>query len=308
MQPAPAPRFSRTASSLGPAAAGDRRAHPRRPGRLGDRRRRRASRERRRRPGLRDREDQGRAAVPLPRHPRRGRRRRQRVRRGAALRGARRGATYDGCASSATRSARSTSRTSPASCSVAARSTSATPWTPSRSRSSAPRPSSASSRSARSRRTSRSSAPATASASSAPSRGGLVDRTYAEPISALPITLTEAGRADPLLGVLPPTFDAFLGHKEAVTRLPRGAVRLAASPTCPVHAFRIGTRVYATQFHPELDVEGLVPADRDLPPPRLLRADGGRGSAADGARQPRRAPSPAAGEVRGALRQLTDIQ
>lgn len=88
-------------------------------------------------------------------------------------------------------------------------------------------------------------------------RGGVVDRHYAEPISALPITLTEAGRADPLLGVLPPVFDAFLGHKEAVRRLPDGAVLLASSPTCPVHAFRIGRNVYATQFHPELDVEGL---------------------------------------------------
>ncbi len=29
------------------------------------------------------------------------------------------------------------------------------------------------------------------------------------------------------------------------------------APTCPVHAFRIGSNVYATQFHPELDVDGL---------------------------------------------------
>ena len=49
-----------------------------------------------------------------------------------------------------------------------------------------------------------------------------------------------------------------LGHKEAVTRLPAGAVRLASSTACPVQAFRIGSNVYATQFHPELDVDGLV--------------------------------------------------
>src|SRR5690349_17096138 len=89
-------------------------------------------------------------------------------------------------------------------------------------------------------------------------RGGVVDRQYAEPISSLPITLTDAGREDPLFGVLPATFAAFLGHKEAVSRLPDGAVLLASSPTCPVHAFRLGRHVYATQFHPELDVEGLV--------------------------------------------------
>ena len=89
-------------------------------------------------------------------------------------------------------------------------------------------------------------------------RGGVVDRTYAEPISAREITLTDAGREDPLLGTMPPTFQAFLGHKEAVTVLPEGAVLLASSADCPVHAFRIGRNVYATQFHPELDIDGLV--------------------------------------------------
>ena len=88
--------------------------------------------------------------------------------------------------------------------------------------------------------------------------GGLVDRQHAEPIGAVPVTLTDAGAEDPLTGVLPTTFDAFLGHKEAVSRLPEDAVLLASSPDCPVQAFRIGRRVYATQFHPELDVEGIV--------------------------------------------------
>lgn len=87
--------------------------------------------------------------------------------------------------------------------------------------------------------------------------GGVVDRTHAEPIGAVRIALTQPGAADPLMGVLPPEFDAFLGHREAVSRLPDGAVLLASSATCPVQAFRIGTRVYATQFHPELDVEGI---------------------------------------------------
>ena len=88
-------------------------------------------------------------------------------------------------------------------------------------------------------------------------RGGLVDRTYGEPIGAVPVTLTADGRDDPLFGVLPERFDAFLGHKEAVARLPHGAVLLASSAACPVQGFRLGRRVYATQFHPELDVEQL---------------------------------------------------
>ena len=89
-------------------------------------------------------------------------------------------------------------------------------------------------------------------------RGGVVDRTHGEPIGCVEVTLSEAGRADPLLGGLPPSFDVLLGHKEAVRRLPDGAVVLASSTTCPVQAFRLGHHVYATQFHPELDVEGLV--------------------------------------------------
>ncbi len=86
---------------------------------------------------------------------------------------------------------------------------------------------------------------------------GVVDRTHGEPIGAVTVTLTEDAADDPLLGGLPPSFEAFLGHKEAVSRLPAGAVLLATSPGCPVQAFRLGRRVYATQFHPELDVEDL---------------------------------------------------
>jgi GMP synthase (glutamine-hydrolysing) len=89
-------------------------------------------------------------------------------------------------------------------------------------------------------------------------QGGVVDGTYAEPISAVPITLTGAGRADPLLAGLPATFDAFVGHKEACRVLPPTAVLLASSPTCPVQMFRVRRNLYATQFHPELDVDGIV--------------------------------------------------
>ena len=88
-------------------------------------------------------------------------------------------------------------------------------------------------------------------------QGAVVGRRYAEPVGAVSVTLTLAGRQDPLLRGLPVTFDAFTGHKEAVSHLPRHAVLLATSAGCPVQAFRIGSRVYATQFHPELDAAGL---------------------------------------------------
>ncbi|HEX2074780.1 MAG TPA: glutamine amidotransferase [Geodermatophilus sp.] len=89
-------------------------------------------------------------------------------------------------------------------------------------------------------------------------QGGVVDRTYAEPISCVPIVLTAAGREDPVLAGMPETFDAFVGHKEACRVLPPTAVLLATSPACPVQMFRVKQNVYATQFHPELDVAGII--------------------------------------------------
>jgi len=88
-------------------------------------------------------------------------------------------------------------------------------------------------------------------------QGAVLDRRHAEPVGSVPVTLTPQGRRDPLLCGLPDTFDAFTGHKEAISRLPGHIALLATSPTCPVHAFRVGSNVYATQFHPELDVAGL---------------------------------------------------
>ena len=88
-------------------------------------------------------------------------------------------------------------------------------------------------------------------------QGAVIDRRFAEPVGAVEVTLTPPGRRDPLLGELPGTFQAFTGHKEAISRLPGHVVLLASSAGCPVQAFRVGANVYVTQFHPELDVAGL---------------------------------------------------
>ncbi|MFJ6280209.1 glutamine amidotransferase [Arthrobacter subterraneus] len=89
-------------------------------------------------------------------------------------------------------------------------------------------------------------------------QGAVIDRTFAEPIGPVEITVNDDGAADPLLAGLPPRFDAFVGHKEACSTLPAGAVLLASSASCPVQMFRVKQNLYATQFHPELDVEGLI--------------------------------------------------
>ena len=88
--------------------------------------------------------------------------------------------------------------------------------------------------------------------------GAVVDRTYAEPISGVFVELTPHGRRDPLFRGVDSPFGAYVGHKEAICALPAHAVALATSTACPVQAFRVGRNVYATQFHPELDLDGLA--------------------------------------------------
>jgi GMP synthase (glutamine-hydrolysing) len=88
--------------------------------------------------------------------------------------------------------------------------------------------------------------------------GGVVDGTWPEDAGPTRVRLTEDGTADPLFGILEPHFEAFVGHKEACTVLPAGAVLLASGENCPVQAFRVGRNVYATQFHPELTTASIL--------------------------------------------------
>ena len=89
-------------------------------------------------------------------------------------------------------------------------------------------------------------------------QGGLVDRSYPEPVGPVSVTLTADGAADPLFEDVPADFAAYGGHKEALVTPPASAVVLATSAACPVQAFRVGRNVYATQFHPELDLPGIL--------------------------------------------------
>lgn len=81
---------------------------------------------------------------------------------------------------------------------------------------------------------------------------------YGEAVSAVTCTVTPDGESDPLLNGMPPTFDAFVGHKEAVQHLPDGAVHLLSGDACPFQMIRYKSNVYATQFHPEADGDGFA--------------------------------------------------
>ncbi len=88
--------------------------------------------------------------------------------------------------------------------------------------------------------------------------GGVVDKTYSEPVGATTVTLTPDGVEDSLLDGVPPVFHAFVGHKEACNGTPPGVTLLATGERCPVQMYRVGGNVYVTQFHPELDADDLA--------------------------------------------------
>jgi GMP synthase (glutamine-hydrolysing) len=84
--------------------------------------------------------------------------------------------------------------------------------------------------------------------------GGRViqDRERTE-VGVFTIHMTDAGREDPLLKPLAPSFPAQLGHTDLAVRLPSGMTNLAFSDRAPYQALRVdGKPIFAVQFHPEL--------------------------------------------------------
>jgi GMP synthase (glutamine-hydrolysing) len=78
-------------------------------------------------------------------------------------------------------------------------------------------------------------------------------------VGTIELALTDAGRADPLFGQLPPVFSGQAGHEDHVVELPPDAVLLASSARVREQAFRFAGRpIYCTQFHPELDRTALM--------------------------------------------------
>jgi GMP synthase (glutamine-hydrolysing) len=78
--------------------------------------------------------------------------------------------------------------------------------------------------------------------------------------------LTDAGAADPVLGVLPRRFEAFNGNGYAF-EIPADGVELAHGPGN--QAFRIGDRAWAVQFHPEIRRDHVLRwFEHDAPRPR----------------------------------------
>ncbi|MFC4139538.1 MULTISPECIES: GMP synthase [unclassified Microbacterium] len=81
--------------------------------------------------------------------------------------------------------------------------------------------------------------------------GGTVGTATPEFTRETTIRITAAGADDPVFGPSAPQMDVLTAHKEGSAEPPPGAVLLATNDDCPVQAYRVGDRLYATQFHPE---------------------------------------------------------
>ncbi len=79
--------------------------------------------------------------------------------------------------------------------------------------------------------------------------GAEVAKLPAQQAGFVEVWLTEEGARDPVLGVLPPRFEALLGNSYAFG-VPADGVELATSEVQP-QAFRLGERAWAVQFHSE---------------------------------------------------------
>lgn len=74
-------------------------------------------------------------------------------------------------------------------------------------------------------------------------------------VGTIAIDLTAQGRADPLLGFVAAgrgSLDLDSTHQDIVVEIPPTATLLATSPMSRVQAFRLGTKAWAIQFHPEI--------------------------------------------------------
>lgn len=81
--------------------------------------------------------------------------------------------------------------------------------------------------------------------------GGDLSRRFPEPTGPTPVWLTPAGVNDPVTAGMADEFVALSAHKEGSGTPPPGAMLLATNLACPVQAYVVGDRLYATQFHPE---------------------------------------------------------
>lgn len=92
-----------------------------------------------------------------------------------------------------------------------------------------------------------------------------------EELGSLDVALTDEGLTDQLFSGIPSPLSTFQWHHDSFD-LPAAAVLLAASPACRHQAFRVGSRAWGLQFHPEV-TEQIIRAWAAWDPATACRAD-----------------------------------
>jgi GMP synthase-like glutamine amidotransferase len=82
--------------------------------------------------------------------------------------------------------------------------------------------------------------------------GGVVRLMDQPEIGIGEVTLTDAGRRDPLFAGFAPLVETFQWHGAEISQLPDGAEVLAMNSSCPIQAFRYGRHAYGLQYHVEI--------------------------------------------------------
>jgi GMP synthase (glutamine-hydrolysing) len=92
-------------------------------------------------------------------------------------------------------------------------------------------------------------------------------------LGTVTLNLTPEGQSDPLFSGAPASFLAQMSHGDVVTAMPPDAVALAQNEHWPYQAFRLGDRIWGTQFHPEFTatiVENLIQSLAEILPPDVF--------------------------------------
>lgn len=97
--------------------------------------------------------------------------------------------------------------------------------------------------------------------------GGRVERCPAGwELGTTRVELTALGRQDPLFSGFPASFAVQQSHADVVTRLPEGAEILAGNSHWGIQAYRLGPRIWGTQFHPEFTPRVMAAAIERVSP------------------------------------------
>ncbi len=83
--------------------------------------------------------------------------------------------------------------------------------------------------------------------------GGEVSLMPNSEVGLVDVSLTLAGRSDPLLAGFNPTVETFQWHSAEVSRLPAQANVLASNAACRVQAMRYADNAYGFQYHIEIE-------------------------------------------------------